>query len=184
MAINAQEVLFIQALDNYPYDVEQCIEKLQYVISGDSQHVGAHYLMGRIFEEQMSDYKNAKYHYQMALSIDHTYVPTYSYYIGLLIWMDEYAEAKRVLSIGMKIPGADTAVLTFYKGILFEKVEKFQKAMKHFKQAKKLGLNNSFRSHMDQEIKRIEAKQQQAKEEKQARNQKKNAKNLFQTLLD
>lgn len=38
MGINTYEVMYIQARDNYPYNVDECIEKLQYVIAADDEH--------------------------------------------------------------------------------------------------------------------------------------------------
>lgn len=176
MAINTQEVLYIQALDNYPYDIEQCIEKLQYVIGANDNHVGAHYLMGRIYKEQLNDYKNAKYYYQMALHLDHTFTPTYYYYADLLILLNEYEEAERVLDIGLKIPGIDRASLQFLKGILYEKFEMFTTAKEHFDTAKKSALNNDFRSFLDREIDRVKSKKEISKEGNKPKKKKKKKK--------
>ena len=67
MGISTYEVMYIQAMDNYPYNVDECIEKLQYVIAADDEHAGANYLMGRIYEEQLEDFKQAEYYYRMTL---------------------------------------------------------------------------------------------------------------------
>lgn len=158
MAIDTQEILYMQALDNYPYDIEQCMEKLQYVISANNEHAGAHYLLGRVYAEQISDYKNAKYHYQMALHINHRYAPTYYYYAELLIILDQYDEALNVIDIGLTIAGADKALLNFVKGILYEKYEMYSTAKDLFITAKNLALNNDFRYHMDSQLTRIKSK--------------------------
>lgn len=176
MAIDTQEVLYIQALDNYPYDIEQCIEKLQYVIGANNTHVGAHYLMGRIYKEQLNDYKNAKYYYQMALHLDHTFTPTYYYYADLLILLNEYAEAEKVLDIGLRIPGVDKASLEFLKGILYEKFEMYATAKDYFEAAKNSALNNDFRSFLDREIDRVKSKKEAFKKTSKPKKNKKKKK--------
>ena len=158
MAINMYEVLYIQALDNYPYNVEECIEKLQYVLSANQNHVGAHYLLGRIYKEQISDYKKAKYHFEMALYLDHEYTPSYYYYADLLIVLNEWEEASKVIDIGLKIPGNDLASLIFLKGILYEKYEMYKSALSYFKEAKLKGLNTDFDYFIDDQIKRVNNK--------------------------
>ncbi|MDY8138753.1 hypothetical protein [Aquimarina sp. 2201CG5-10] len=174
MAIDTQEVLYIQALDNYPYDIEQCIEKLQYVIGANNNHVGAHYLMGRIYKEQLDDYKNATYHFQMALHLDHTFTPTYYYYAELLILLSKYQEAEKVLDVGITIPGSDKACLEFLKGILYEKYEMYTTAKSYFEKAKHSALNNDFRRSMDGEINRIKSKKEESKNK--SKSKKKNKK--------
>ena len=166
MAIDTQEALYLQALDNYPFDIEQCMEKLQYAISGGTDHAGVHYLLGRIYAEQSGDYQKAMFHYKMALSIDHRFVRTYYYYVDLLINLEAFDEALKVLQIGQKIPGIDKAYMGFLEGILYEKYEMFESAKECYKNAKKAALNNYFRSEMDEQIKRVKNKKKDGKPKK------------------
>src|SRR5690606_24930180 len=97
MGITTYEVMYIQAKDNYPYNVEECIEKLQYVIAADNEHAGAHCLMGRIYEEQLEDFKQAEYHYRMTLYLDKDYGPVYGQYAMLLIRLNRLEEALKII---------------------------------------------------------------------------------------
>ena len=77
MATYTNDILFIQALDSYSYDIEQCIEKLQYVLGGND-HAGANNLMGRIYHEQLHDYKNAReYFYSTIMGRSETTMDSY-----------------------------------------------------------------------------------------------------------
>lgn len=165
MATYSEDILYLQALDNYPYDVEQCIEKLQYVL-GSGNHAGAHYLMGRIYAEQMQDYKNAKTYYKTALCLDYEYTPTYYHYAQMLINNSDYQEAKKVLEVGFTLTECDQASLKYLYGIMLEKQEVYKDAKVYFKTAKGLALNNDFRSYMDRELKRIKEKQDALKPKK------------------
>jgi tetratricopeptide (TPR) repeat protein len=172
MATYSEDILYLQALDNYPYDVEQCIEKLQYVL-GSNDHAGAHYLMGRIYDEQMQDYKNAKVYYTTALCLDHEYTPTYYYYASMLINNSDYQEAKKVLEVGFTLPECDQASLHYLYGIMLEKQEAFKATKVYFKTAKRLALNNDFRCYLDNQLKRIKEKQAALKPKKKKKTSKK-----------
>jgi tetratricopeptide (TPR) repeat protein len=159
MGISTYEVMYIQARDNYPYNVHECIEKLQYVIAADDEHAGAHCLMGRIYEEQLEDYKQAKYYYQMALYLNKEYAAVYSHYTGLLIHLNELDEALRVIDIGLRVKGIDVAMMLYLKGLLYEKYEMHKTALEHYNEAKSKCLTSYFMSDMDEHIKRVKQKQ-------------------------
>lgn len=163
MTLDIQEIMFLQALDHYPYDLEQCIEKLQHAINGPKEHAGIQYLLGRVHAEQSGDYTQAKFHYQMALSIDHNYVHTYPVYIDLLIQLSEYDEALRVLEIGLVIPGSDISYLHYLKGILYEKYEMYCTAKECYKTAKNCALNSTFFGSMDAQMDRVKKKKKSLK---------------------
>jgi len=183
MGISTYEVMYIQALDNYPYNVEECIEKLQYVIAGDNEHAGAHCLMGRIYEEQLKDFKQAEYYYRMTLYLDRDYTPVYSQFAGLLINLKRFKEAETIIDIGMKVSGIDEASLIYFKGLLYEKYEMYATAIQYYTDAKKLCLNNYFMDDMDGHIKRVkdkkdlEKKSEKNKSDKKKEKKKKSEKN-------
>lgn len=166
------DVLYMQALDHYPYDVEQCLEKLQYVLSNEDSHAGAHYLIGRIYHEQMEDNRRAKEYYLEALSIDHEFIPTYYYYASLLIEIQAFEEAEKVIRVGLSLADIDCARLIFIKGILFERRNQLKGAAKLYKEAKSLALNNGFRSFMDDQLSRIKDKRKEIKKAKEKERRK------------
>lgn len=163
MTLNTHEILYIQALGAYPYELAECIEKLQYVLNATNEHPGAHYLLGKIYEEQLRDYKKARYHYEMALYIDHKFAPVYFQYADLLISLDEMEEALKVINIGLEIPGTDKASLLYLNGILYEHFEMYHLANEYYKKAKLSALNNDFTHFMDEQLNRVKEKLNQIK---------------------
>ncbi len=109
MGINNYEVMYIQARDSYPYNVDECIEKLQYVIAADNEHTGAQFLMGKIYEEQLEDYNQAEFYYRMTLYLDSEYLPAYYQYAEMLINRDRIDEALKIIGLGKNVQGADMA---------------------------------------------------------------------------
>ncbi|KAF2508872.1 hypothetical protein E0W72_09915 [Flavobacterium arcticum] len=158
MGINSYEVMYIQAKDNYPYDVHECIEKLQYVIAADDEHAGAHCLMGQIYNEQLQNYEQAEYYYRMTLYLDKNYAPVYYQYANLLINHNRLEEALNIIDIGLKVSGIDVAQMIYLKGILYERFEMYTTAIEYFIDAKKRCFNNSFMDGMDEHIKRVKKK--------------------------
>jgi len=184
MATYTNDILFIQALDSYSYDLEQCIEKLQYVLGGND-HAGASNLMGRIYHEQLHDYKSACEYYHRALCIDHEYVETYYYYPFLLIDICDYEEALYVLEVGFSLPQTDKARLHYVKAILLEKQEQYKAAKKCLKQSKHLALNSEHRYFVDNQFRRVNEKLKAMKKSAKNKREKKIRKNLtFNTMLD
>lgn len=158
MGINTYEVMYIQARDNYPYNVDECIEKLQYVIAADDEHAGAHYLMGRIYEEQLEDYKQAEYYYRMTLYLNREHLPVYYQYANMLVLRNRLDEALVIINAGLKAPGADIAQLAYLQGLLYERYEMFSTAIGYYKDAQRSCLETSYLNAMDDHIKRVKAK--------------------------
>jgi len=184
MSTYTNDLLFIQALDSYPFDLEQCVEKLQYVLGGNDQ-AGVNNLMGRIYHEQLHDYKNAREYYHRALCIDHEYVETYYYYPFLLIDICDYKEALHVLEVGFSLPQTDKARLYYVKAILFEKQEQFKEAKRCLKKSKELALNSEHRYFIENQLTRVNEKLKASKKSIKKKKGKKIRTNLtFNTMLD
>jgi tetratricopeptide (TPR) repeat protein len=177
MGINTYEVMYIQARDNYPYNVDECIEKLQYVIAADNEHTGANFLMGRIYEEQLEDHKQAEFYYRMTLYLDNEYLPAYYQYVSMLINRNRLEEALKIIDLGKKVTGADMARLACLQGILYEKYEMYSTAIGYYIDAKKAAMNTYFMDTMDNHIKRVKDKQRLDKrsKKKEAKSKKEKA---------
>lgn len=172
MGINTYEVMYIQARDNYPFNVDECIEKLQYVIAADDEHAGAHCLMGQIYEEQLEDFKQAEYYYRMTLYLDKDYVPVYVHFAYMLIKLNKLEEALKIIEASDRVPGVDKSIMSCFKGLLYEKYEMYSTAIDYYNEAKKLSLLNYFSDAMDGHIKRVKDKKALDKKAKKKDNKK------------
>ena len=186
MSTYTNDILFIQALDCFTYDLEACVQKLQYIL-GDNNHAGAHYLMGRVYHEHAHNYTKAREYYHQALCIDHEYVETYYDYVSLLNRLGEYDEATHVLEVGLSLAHADKARLHYIKAIMHERQEQFQEAKESLKTSKHYALNNEYRSFIDDQMKRINEKMnigKKSKKKKSKRKKKTTTSKEFNSLLD
>jgi tetratricopeptide (TPR) repeat protein len=158
MGINTYEVMYIQARDNYPYNVDECIEKLQYVIAADEEHAGAHCLMGQIYEEQLEDFNQAEFYYRMTLYLNKDYVSVYRLYAHMLIKLNRFEEALKIIDLAFKVPGIDGANMLYLKGLMYEKYEMYASAVDCYTEAKKASLTTYYLEAMDSHIKRVKDK--------------------------
>ena len=67
---NLLDKYLFQALDAYPYNLEEAVESLNYALSYDDKNPIALCLMGQIYAENLRNYEEAKEYYQQALAAD------------------------------------------------------------------------------------------------------------------
>jgi tetratricopeptide (TPR) repeat protein len=88
-----------QALDAYPYNLEETAEALQYALSYDDKSPTTLMLLGRLYSEQFCDFETAKTYFQEALSADLNNKQVYRYYSQVLIMNDKLNEAEKLTRI-------------------------------------------------------------------------------------
>lgn len=62
-----QNKYYFQALDNFPYNMQETIEALNYALSYDGQNAESLCLLGRVYAEILKDYETAKNYFAEAL---------------------------------------------------------------------------------------------------------------------
>lgn len=140
--MNSVNKYVLQALDNYPYYLEDTLESLSYALSYDESNTMALCLMGRVYAEQLLDYEQAKKYFQEALSHNVHALEVYPYFIQTLIDIGDYEAAKKTIKYALTLPGMSLAVIWIKKVLLLEKLKKYKKALKILKMAKLDNLNS------------------------------------------
>jgi tetratricopeptide (TPR) repeat protein len=163
-----------QALDNYPYSLEETIESLDYAFSYDAKNTMVLCLYGRIQAEQLWNYEEAKSYFQEALTINIHALEVYPYYIQTLILNEDYEEAQKLIDFGLTIKGINKSEIFVKKAILYEAQQQFKKALKEIRNAKLHILQFSFDSDISEIEKRIKDKIELLK--KKSTNNKKDSK--------
>ncbi|WP_103068211.1 tetratricopeptide repeat protein [Aquimarina sediminis] len=163
---NLLDKYLFQALDAYPYNLEEAVESLNYALSYDQKNPIALGLMGQIYAESLKNYQIAKDYYQQALAEDMYALDIYPKYIDVLLWNEDYNEAKKLIDFALTVKGTDKAMLLLKKGILFEQKGSYIKALKWLKLAKKNTYNNHFMNEINEEKERIKNKMPKKKKGK------------------
>ncbi|WP_108805210.1 hypothetical protein [Aquimarina sp. Aq107] len=172
---NLLDKYLFQALDAYPYNLEEAVESLNYALSYDEKNPVALCLMGQIYAENLRNYETAKEYYQQALAEDMYALDVYPKYINVLLWNEDYDEAEKLIDFALTLKGTDKAVLYLKKGILFEQKQEYKAALKVLKNAKIYAYNNYFISDIEGDEKRIKDKMPK-KKKKKGKNTKKSSK--------
>ena len=165
-----------QALDNYPYSLEETIESLDYAFSYDAKNTMVLCLYGRIQAEQLWNYEEAKNYFQEALSINIHALEVYPYYLHVLILNEDYEEAQKLIDFALTIKGINKSEIFVKKAILLEAQQEFKKALKEIKNAKLTTLQFTFDSDITEVEKRIKGKIELLEKKKKPRKSKKDSK--------
>lgn len=147
-----------QALDNYPYSLEETIESLDYAFSYDAKNTMVFCLYGRILAEQLLNYEEAKHYFQEALAINIHALEVYPHYLQTLILNEDYEEAQKLIDFALTIKGINKSDIYVKKAILCEAQQQFKEALAEIKKAKLSTLQFAFESDITEVEKRIQGK--------------------------
>lgn len=170
---NLLDKYLFQALDAYPYNLEEAVESLNYALSYDEKNPIALSLLGQIYAENLKNYEVAKEYYQQALAEDMYALDVYPKYIDVLLWNEDYEEAEKLIDFALTVKGTDKAMLYLKKGTLFEQKKNYKKALKCLKLAKENAYNNHFINDIKEEEERIKSKMPKKKKSKDKPSSKK-----------
>ena len=147
-----------QALDSYPYSLQETIESLDYALSYDDKNTMALCLYGQVFSDQLLKYEEAKEYFQKALSINIYALEVYPFYIHILILNEDYEEAKKLIDFALTIKGINKIEILLKNVILLESQQKFKKALKVIKKVKLITVNTSYDYTIEETEKRLNKK--------------------------
>ncbi len=170
---NLLDKYIFQALDAYPYDLEEAVESLHYALSYDENNVVALGLMGQLYAEQLKNFEVAKEYFQQALAQDVHAIGIYPKYINVLLWNEDYTEAKKLINFALTVKGTDKGGLYLKKAILCEHTRNYNKALKCIKLAKENAYNNQFINDLKEEKIRIKDKMPEKKKKKEKKSKNK-----------
>lgn len=174
---NIDKYLF-QALDNYPYSLEETVESLDYALSYDAKNTTALCLYARIEAEQLQNYEAAKNYFQEALAITIDAVAVYPYYLETLLLNEDYEEASKLIDFALTIKGINKKAILLKKVQLLERQQNIKEALQLLKEVKLFSFDNET-YEVEQLETRLKAKkelQQPKKKSKKKKTDKKKSK--------
>jgi tetratricopeptide (TPR) repeat protein len=124
----------IKALEAYPYEMEEAVEALNYALSYDAKNPVALSLMGRIYADHFQDYERAKSYFEQALSENIHSVGVYEHYLKVLIWNEDFQEAKTLIDFALTVKGSDKGMLYLKQAIVHECEQDYKAALASLKQ--------------------------------------------------
>ena len=149
---------YLEALDNYPYSLPDCLEALNYALSYDPEDADSLCLMGRIYSEMLNDYEKAKLYFEEAMQCDVTNLNTPQYYIKCLLDNEDLHEADKLIAYSLKIKGIDKVTLWLHRSLLSEKRGSFANAIRFLNEAEKYCFTEYSLNHVKDRRKFIKSK--------------------------
>tara|TARA_R110002126_G_C10489807_1_gene503459 strand:+ start:7544 stop:8080 length:537 start_codon:yes stop_codon:yes gene_type:complete len=162
-----------KALENYPYDLEEVMEALNYALSYDDKNTMALTLMGRVHAEKLYKYEEAIAYYKEALAENINAFEVYEPYINVLLWNEDYKDAEDFIDFAITVKGADKALLYLKKAILYEQQKEYKKALTVLKTAKTHTFNSDFMETINEVKSRVKGKRPKKKKVKSSKKNKK-----------
>lgn len=162
-----------QALDNYPYSLEETVESLDYALSYDEKNTVALCLYGRLYAEQLKHYETAKDYFQQAIGIDIHALEVYVPYIQTLVLNEDVAEAEKLIDFALTVKGINKAEILLKKVMLLESQRKFKEALDVIKEVKLTAFTNDTTYETDNAEKRLKDKLELLKDKKKGKDKKK-----------
>lgn len=147
-----------KALDAYPYELEKCIEALNYALSYDENNEMALSLMGRVYAEILTNYEEGIFYYKLVLAENINNLEVQPHYINALLWNENYDEAEEFIKYALTVKGSDKAMLYLKKANLYEHKKEYSKAIDVLKLAHVNAFNNEFIEYLKSEKERIKTK--------------------------
>lgn len=146
------------ALDNYPHNLLETVESLEYALSYNEKNTMALCLMGRIYAEQLMDYETAKEYFSEAIAYNIHALEIYPYYIETLISNEDFSEAKKLIDFALTVKGSDKVEILLKKVLLLEIKKEFQEAKSVLKEIKSINCNSYLDIQLKEFKERINAK--------------------------
>lgn len=167
---NIDKYLF-QALDNYPYSLEETTEALDYALSYDAKNVAALCLYARVEAEQLYNYEAAKNYFEEALAVNMEAVAVYPHYIDTLLLNEDYEEASKLIDFALSVKGINKMAILLKKVQLLERQLKLKEAIKLLKEVKMVVYTHDTFELQETE-KRLQAKKELLQPKKKKSNKK------------
>jgi hypothetical protein len=156
--MNSVEKYLFQALDSYPFSLEETIESLDYALSLDPQNTMALTMYGRIYSEQLKNHEVAKTYFEQALSVNIHALEVYGPYLDCLIQNDDFEEAEKLMAFALGIKGIDVSEILIKKVLILEHQMKLKEAKEAIKEVILANCNNFYLPVIDDMEDRIQEK--------------------------
>ncbi len=164
----------VQAMDSYPYDLQEAIESLDYALSYDENSTMALCLYARMYAEQLYKYEEAKEYFQKAITVDINAIEVYPYYIQTLLQNEDFDEAGKLIDFALTIKGINKVEVLMKKVLLFEMQMQFKEALSYLDDVKLSAISNEFTFLIEEAENRIKQKQKIVKSKEKNKKKKSN----------
>jgi len=155
------EELYLEAeadIKNHAY--QDAFRKHQSILYEEPNHAPAHNSLGWLLKQQFDDYSSADQHFKAAMRADPLYPHSYFHYATLLTDQEKYVELNRHLELCLRIPTIEKSWIHAKRAIMEELNLNFTEAIKNYKKAILVSLNDDKIKEYKADIERCKTKQE------------------------
>lgn len=158
------EEKYLQAVEELKYgDTPKSLQLLNEIISNEPLHARAHYQLGKINYYDLNDYNAAGYHFKTCNELAPGFPDVYFHYLHLLLFLHMDKQFEAVSKKALSVPGVNLASVFQLTGLLAERVKDWNEATKSFRKAFLEVTDKSQKEEIEEALKRISEKVNQAK---------------------
>jgi predicted Zn-dependent protease len=157
---------YLQARDEYPYNLEESLENLQKALGLEEEHPGALYLMGRLRYEQLQDSVGAETYFRKSLTANPDYWIVRYHLARLLVNQGRFKEGEQWVTTTLVYPEARKDKLFQLRSLSAERQRNYQGALHWIQEAQLESVDSGFLESLRRDAERIETKRQLSKKVK------------------
>lgn len=158
MVITLADQYYLKALDEYPYNLEDAVENLNYALSYDSEHAGANYLMGKLYMEQFQKFELAEEYFVSAMAADPCNINTCESFSWLLFKTRQFKKALTLLKYSYSVKGVNVSEFKRLEALVYESLKEFNTARELLSTAIEECYDSEYIAFLEEEMKRVERK--------------------------
>ena len=158
--MNIEELYLEAEADIKNNAFQDAFRKHQSILYEEPNHAPAHNSLGWLFKNQFDDYSAAEKHFKAAMRADPLYPHSYYHYATLLTDQEKFVELNRHLELCLRIPTIEKSWIHAKRGIMEELNLNFDEAIKNYKKAILISLNDDKIKEYKADIERCKAKQE------------------------
>lgn len=152
------ETYYLKAVSNFPFDVSEVCEALNYALSYEPDFAPALCLKGKLYMNERINFKEARACFEQALRSDPTYIDIYPAYGELLLQIEEFDTLEQLIDRSLKVTGINKANMYLLRAKLYERQKNYRSALLTMNIAAEESYNEEMDKTIEGERKRIEDK--------------------------
>lgn len=151
---------YLQAVEELNYgELPNALHYFNAIVSTDPEHARAHFQLGWLYYYKFKDYQTAGYYFKKCIVLDPLFPDTYVHYLRLLITLNMHQTISQTADKALVTPGVCEACVYEQLGNYEEKRQNLAAAKQHYQKAALAATDKNEHKDLQDDIKRISAKQ-------------------------
>lgn len=158
------EEKYLQALEELWYgESPRALQLLNEIIANDPLYARAHYQLGKLYHDNIGDYRAAGYHFKTCVELEPRFPDVYEHYLRLLVFLSMEKQFRLVSEKAFRVPGVNHASVYNLIGLFAEKNKEWTDALAAYRNALLEATGKDEKDNIQESIQRVKEKKSQVK---------------------